>query len=115
MLENTWALRNGDERLVRMNFATMHHNQFARFNGTDEFCANNIERNGFRCEDYRIPKLTHDQWTYAQRIAACDHALGGQADERIGAFNTLQRINQAVQQRAVSRRRHQMDDDFSVR
>ena len=115
MLENAGALRNGDERLVRMNFAAMHHNQFARFNRTDEFCANNIERNGFRCKDYCIAKLTHDQRTDAQRIAACDHALCGQADKRIGTFNTLQRINQAIQQRAVTRRRHQMNDDFGVR
>ena len=50
----------------------------------------------------------------AERIAAGDHALGGQADQRIGALDLLQRVDEAVEQGAVAGGRDEVDDDLGV-
>ena len=40
-------------------------------------------------EDHRLAEPAHHQRPDAERIAAGDHPLGGQADQRIGAFDLL--------------------------
>ncbi len=48
MFEDAGTLRDGDERLVGMNLAIAHDDQFARFDSADKFGADNIQRHGFR-------------------------------------------------------------------
>ena len=80
VFENARAVRDRDERLVRGDLAVPNHHQLAGFDRTDELCTDNIERHGFRSENHRIAELAHHQRSDAQRIAAGDHAFGGQAN-----------------------------------
>src|SRR3546814_15854372 len=68
------------------------------------FRADHVECHGFRSENSGVAKLAHHQWTDAQGIAAGDHAFRRHADEGIGAFDLLQRIDELVEQGAVGGR-----------
>src|SRR3546814_7286869 len=72
------------------------------------------DRHGFRSEKRGVAKLAHHQWTDAQGIAAGDHAVRRHADEGIGAFDLLQRIDELVEQGAVGGCGDQVNDDFGV-
>src|SRR3546814_937602 len=84
------------------------------FRSPDKFGADDIQRDGFRRQNIGVVQLADDQRTDAQRIAATDHAFGGQADQRIGALHLLQRVDKAIEQGAITGRRDQMDDDFEI-
>ena len=47
-------------------------------------------------------------------IARADHHVVGQADERIGAFDLAQRIDEALDDAALLGAREEMEDDFGV-
>src|SRR3546814_13024757 len=64
------------------------------------FRAHHVECHGFRSENSGVAKLAHHLWTDAQGIAAGDHAFRRHADEGIGAFDLLQRIDELVEQRS---------------
>ncbi len=76
-----------------------HFDDFARLDLADEIRADDVERHGFAGEDRRVADLAHDQRPDAERIAAGDHALGGHADQRIGALDHAQGIDEAFEQR----------------
>src|SRR3546814_2799044 len=80
----------------------------------DKFGADDIQRDGFRRQNIGVVQLADDQRTDAQRIAATDHAFGGQADQRIGALHLLQRLDKALELGAITGRRHQMDVDCGI-
>jgi hypothetical protein len=53
-------------------------------------------RDGFRREDDRIAQFAHHQRTDAERITARHHAGRGQHDQRIGALNPAERVDELV-------------------
>jgi hypothetical protein len=81
----------------------IHHHQFARLDLAFEIGAHHIERHGFAGEHDGIADAAHHQRADAQRIAAGDHARIGHADQRIGAFDQPQRIDEAIEQRGIAR------------
>ena len=76
--------------------------------------ADDVERHRLGGEDVGIAEPAHHQRPDAERIAAGDHPLAGQAEQRIGALDLLQRIDEAVEQGAVGRGRDEVDDDLGV-
>ena len=50
----------------------------------------------------------------AERIARADQLLVGEGDERIGAFELAQRLDEAVDEALAARSRHQMQDHLGV-
>ncbi len=88
--------------------------EFAGFDRADEFGADDVERDRLRREDVRIAELADHQRANAERVAAADHALGGEADQRIGTFDLFQSIDEPVEQRAIGRCRDEMDNDLGI-
>ena len=87
---------------------------FAGFDLADEFGANDVEGDGFRGEQRGITDPAHLQRANAQRIAAGDHALGRHDDQRIGAFEQPQRIDQPVHDRGISAGGDEVNDDLGI-
>jgi len=92
----------------------VEHDDFARFDVTDEFRADDIERAGLRGQDRATVEFAQDQRTDAKRIAGADQLLVGQRHQRIGAFEGAQRLDEAVDKAAAAGLRHQMQDHFGV-
>ena len=96
-----------DERIV-----DDHH--LAGLNFAHEFRAAHIERNGFGGEYGRVAELAHHERADAERIAAGDHALRRHADQRIGALDPAQRVDEAVDHRRIGRCRDEMNDTLGI-
>ena len=62
-----------------------------------------------------VVQLAHYKRADAERIAAGDHALRRHADQRVGAFDKAQRIDETVEQGGVAARRDEVDDHLGVR
>ncbi len=88
---------------------------FAVFDFAQEFRADDIERAGFGREHVGRPEPADDQWPNADRIARADHHIVGQADERVGAFDLTDRIDEALDDAALLRTRQEMKEDFGIR
>ena len=58
--------------------------------------ADDVERAGLRGQDRAAVELAQHQRADAERIARADQLLVGQRDERIGAFDLAQRLDEAV-------------------
>ena len=99
---------------MRAQFPVGHHDQFAGFDAADIFGADQIERDGFGGEDIGIADPAHHQGPDTQRIAAGDHAFGGHADQRIGALDLFQRVDELVEQGAIFGGRQQMNDHLGI-
>src|SRR3546814_6491754 len=61
-----------------------------------------------------VARLADAERAEAERTAAADQALGGQADQRIGALDLLQRVDEAVEQRAIVRGGDEVDDHLGI-
>ncbi len=59
-------------------------------------------------------EVAEHQRTDAERIARADQFLVGQRDQRIGALDGAQRLDEAVDEAAALGLRHQMQDHFGV-
>ena len=114
MLENARARQRGGERAIALEPVVIDQHQFAGLEIAHISGADDVERDGFRGEDRRLAKLAHHQRPDAERIAARDQSVGGQADQRISALDLFQRIGQPVEHRLAVAGRHQVDDDFGV-
>ena len=88
---------------------------FAIFNFAQELRADDVERTGFGREHVGCPKPADDQWPNANRIARPDHHIVGQANERIGAFDLTDRIDEALDDAALLRTRQEVEEDFGIR
>src|SRR3546814_11939436 len=91
--------------MVRGQFAVADNDEFARLDRTDEFGADDIEGDRFRRENIAVIELADDERADTERIAAAEHAFGGQDDQRIGALDLLQRVAEEVEQGASIGRR----------
>ena len=62
----------------------------------DVFRADDVERAGLRGKDRVAVELADHQRADAERVARADELLVGQADERIGAFELAQPLDETV-------------------
>ena len=76
--------------------------------------ADDVERAGFRRQDWAAVELAQHQRPDAQRIARADQFLVGQADEGEGAFEHAQAFDEAVDESVAMRARHEMQDHLGV-
>ena len=115
MFENAGASGGIAERAVARHAAILaHFDDLARFDLADEFGPDHIERDRFAGKDRGIAHLAHHQRTDPQRIAAGDHPFGGHADQRIGALDHPQRIDEAIEQLVIAAGCDQVDDHFGI-
>jgi len=90
MFEDAGAGRLLAERAVAGDRAVGgHFDQLAGFDFADKIGTDDIERDSLAGKYDGIPDPAHDQRPDPQGIAAGDHAFGGHADQRIGAFHQL--------------------------
>ena len=114
MLEDAGAGRRLLEWAEGADAGAVDDHDFARVDVADEAGADDVERDGFRREDRRFAELAHDQRPNAERIAAGDQAFFGQDQQRVSAFDLLQRVDQPVHRGGRLRRRDEVDDDLGV-
>ena len=76
--------------------------------------ADDVERAGLRGEDPRAVEIAQYQRTDAQRVAAADHFLGGERDQRERALQLLHRVDEAGIGVARLRGRDQVQDRLGV-
>ena len=89
-------------RWLRDRAVEIDLDELAGLDLADEVGADHVERDGLAGEHHRVAEPAHHQRADAERIAAGDHAARGHADQRIGAFDQPQRIDEAVEQRSDS-------------
>ena len=58
--------------------------------------ADDVEGAGLRAEDLGAVELAEDQRADAERVAGADELLVGQRDQRIGALELAERVDEAV-------------------
>ena len=102
------------ERPEGADAAVVDEDQLARLDVAQEARADDVERDRLGGEDGRFAELAHDQRTDAERVAAGDQPFLGQHDQRIGAFDLLQRVGQPVERGRAVGRRDEVDDHFGV-
>ncbi len=97
MLENTLLMRLRRREVDRLDagFGDAHH--FAGLDFADVFCVEQIEGTGFAGDDPGFFALRRDefakiQWTEAARIANGVKLFWSQNDERVRAFDLIERV-----------------------
>ena len=114
ILEDAEALRLDAERLHGGDAALVEDDELARLDVAHIVGADDVEGAGLGREDPAVAPLAQHHRTDAERIAHADHHVVGDADQRIGALDLVQRVDQAVDHVAAQVRRHQMQDDLGV-
>ena len=114
MLEDAGPGAGRRERPVALDPALGDEDQLARLDATDISRADHVERHRLGSENGRVAELAHHQRPDAERIAAGDQSLLGQADQAVGAFDMLERVDEAIEQRAVGGGGDEMDDHLGV-
>ena len=90
------------------------HDDFAVLDVADETRADDVERAGFGGEDITAVEFAENQRADAERIARADQLLVRQADQRIGAFDLAQRLDEPLDDARTAAARDEMQDDFGV-
>ncbi len=103
------------ERAVRRDIPVeIDLDHLARIDLADEGGADHVERDRFAGEYRRVAKTAHHQRADAERIAAGDHALRGHQDQRIGAFDQPQCVDDLVEQLGITAGCDKVDDHLGV-
>ena len=97
-----------------MHAVVVEYHDLAVLDVAHVFRADDVERAGLRGEDRMAVELADHQRTDAERIARADQLLVGEADERIGAFELAQPLDEAVDEAFSRGTRDQMQDDLGV-
>ena len=114
MLEDAGARPRLGEGADRAHPLVRDDDHLSRFDLADERGTDDVEPDCLRGEDIGVADPAHHQRTDAERISAGDHPLRGQTDQRIGALDLLECIDEAIEQGAIFRHRDQMNDRFGV-
>ena len=114
MLEDARTRPDDAERSQRAQAARGDDDQLAGLDGAQEGRADDIERNGLRREDIGVAQPSEHQRPDAERVAAGDHPLAGQAQQAVRALDLLQRVDELVEQGAVGAGGDEVDDDLGV-
>ena len=104
----------GGNGLCDLHAVLVEHHDFAVLDVAHVLRADDVERAGFRGEDRAAVELAEHQRADAERIARADQLLVGHADERIGAFELAQALDEAVDEAVALGARDQMQDHLGV-
>ena len=109
----------GPHRLPRQREEALHpvavdDHDLAVLDVADEFRADDVERAGLRAKDRAAVELAEHERADAERIARADQLLVGQRDERVGALDLGQGLDEAVDDPAPARARREQQHDFGV-
>src|SRR4051812_9661894 len=97
MLENAGSWGQLRKWAEGADSAVVDDDQLARLDVTQEGGADHVERDRLAGEYRRLAELAHHQWADAQRIAAGDQPFFGESNQRVGAFDLLESVGQAVE------------------
>ena len=91
VFENAGAWRLRRERLVNFGLddrtLVVEHDDFAGLDVANVFRANDVERTGFRRENWAAVEFAVHQRANAERVARADQLFVGQRDECVSAFD----------------------------
>ena len=102
VLEDARPRRHRRKRLVRVHALFVEHHDLAVLDVAHEFRADDVERAGLRREDRVAVESAEHQRADAERIAGADQLLVGERDERVGAFERAQAVDEAVDERGCA-------------
>ena len=91
-----------------MHALLVEHDDFAVLNVAHVFRADDVERAGLRSEDRATVEVADHERADAERVARADQLLVGEADERIGALDLAQPIDEAVDEAVAQRFRDEV-------
>ena len=114
VLENARPRQGGGERAIAFHAGIVDQHQLAGLDVADILGADDVERDRLRGEDHRLAELAHHQRANAERVAARDQAVGGQADQGISPLDLLQRVGQPIERAVLVAARDEVDDDLGV-
>ncbi len=114
VLEDAEALGLLGKRLDAVQTPRVGGDDLARCDIAHEFSADDVKRAGLRGDDPRLGQAADNERPYPKRVAQADDRILRQRGERIGAFDLVERIDEAVDDRALFAGRDQMVDDFGV-
>ncbi|MEY9493929.1 hypothetical protein ABIE93_005136 [Bradyrhizobium elkanii] len=92
----------------------VEHDDLAGLDVADVFRADHVERAGLRGQDRTAVEIAEHQRADAERVARADQLLVGQRDQRIGALDGAQRLDEAVDEAGALGLRHEMQDHLGV-
>ena len=107
-----WRLPGQREEALHPVAVDDHH--FAVLDVADEFRPDDVERAGLRAQDRAALELAEHERADAERIARADQLLVGQRDERIGALDLGQGLDETVDDLWTARARCEQQHDFRV-
>ena len=90
------------------------HHDFAVLDVADEFRPDDVERAGLGAEDRAAVELAQHERADAERIAGADQLLVGQRDQRVGALDLRQRLDETVDDAGPPRSRGEQQHDLGV-
>ena len=97
---------------VHAVFVENHH--LAVLDVADVFRADDVECAGLRGKDRLAVELPDHQRTDAERVARPNELLVGEADERIGAFELAQSLDETVDEAVAPGVGNEMEDDLGI-
>jgi hypothetical protein len=114
VLEHAEAARLLHERLDGPEAVAVDDHDLARFDVAHEAGADDVESAALGGEDPGILQAADHEGTHAHRIPNAQQRLVGEQQQRVGALDPAQRIDQPVDNRGVVGAGDQVIDDFSV-
>ena len=97
-----------------MHALVVEHYDFAVLHVADVLRADDVEGAGFRGQDRMPIEPADDQRTNAEGIAGAEQLFVGKTDERIGAFELAQPLDEPVDEAIALRLGDQMQDDLGI-
>ena len=109
----------GPRRLPRQGEEALHpvavdHHHFAVLDVANEFRPDDVERAGLGAEDRAAVQFAQHQRADAERIARPDELLVGQRDQRIGALDLGQGLDEAIDDPWPARAGREQEHHFGV-
>ena len=90
------------------------HHHLAILHLAHEVGADDVERTGLGCEHPGLAETPKDERPDAERIARADELLVGETDQRVGAFDLQQRLDEFLHEQTFLAARDKMEDDLGV-
>ena len=90
------------------------HHHLAVLDLAHEIGADDVERAGLGCQHPGLAEPAKHQRPDAERIAGADEFLVGEPDQRIGAFDLQQRLDELLHEQAFLAARDKMEDHLGV-
>ena len=114
VLEDAGARRASGEGTVAFDAVGRDGHDLAVLDLAHELGADDVERAGLRCQHIGAVQASQHQRPDADGVAGADQHVVGQADERIGALDLPQGLDEALHGAAALRAGHQVQDHLAV-